>query len=188
MNRGRRQMIRRTGVGLLLILGGTIAVGRLAGFGCAARNATAPLAASQPSPADRLEGTWAGTWSSTQNDMGGDLRCGIKKLSEGAYQARFDAVFAKVLTHQSTVTLNVRNAGDVWEFSGQEDLGLLSGGVYKYQGQSDGHDFTCTYDSSFDKGTFQMTRLSATTQPANGVPSSALDPSASTTNPAGHAP
>ena len=43
-------------------------------------------------------------------------------------------------------------------FKGQEDLGLLAGGVYFYKGSADGERFTSTYESADDHGRFEMTR------------------------------
>ena len=163
MNWNPRRVVRHTSIGLLLTLGGVIVMARVAGFGCA--TSPMPIAAPAP-PAELLAGNWTGTWTSSQNGMNGALRCFIEKQTDEAYQARFDAVFAKVFTHTCKVTLAVQRKPSQWEFSGQQDLGLLNGGVYKYVGQSDGNDFVCTYDSAMDKGTFRLKRAVATTQPA----------------------
>ena len=48
--------------------------------------------------------------------------------------------------------------GDVIRFNGQENLGWLAGGVYRYDGTTDGQAFDCTYQSKHDHGRFQMTR------------------------------
>ena len=118
-------------------------------------------AAPAPSKADLLAGLWEGTWSSSSNGMCDTLRCTVARADDGKYTAKFEAVFGKVFTHRSTVTLTVEPAGDKWQFRGQEDLGLLSGGVYTYEGNSDGQEFYSTYDSAFDKGTFRMKRAAA---------------------------
>ncbi len=138
----------------------------MGGFGCAGKWRPPTLINAQTTEADLLQGDWLGSWSSTQRDMGGELRCRVQKLDNGAYLAHFDAVFAKVFSNKSTVTLTVGQKDGPWTFSGKEDLGLLKGGVYTYQGQSDGSEFVCTYDSKSDKGTFRMTRPGATTQPS----------------------
>ncbi len=137
---------------------------KLAGFGCAARTEFPPT--TRPITAGNLlEGNWSGSWSSTECDMGGALTCRVEKVREDAYHAKFDAIFAKIFTHKSEVTLLVGNKSGVWDFSGEQDLGVFAGGVYKYQGHSDGADFVCKYDSSMDKGTFKMKRVGATTRP-----------------------
>ena len=164
MTRRARRILWGMGTGLLLVIGALIVMGRLAGFGCAGRSPD-PIAA--PLSADALEGDWSGTWASSSRDMGGALRCHIQKIDEQTYQAHFDAVFAKVLNHTSNVTLKARRAGQSWTFSGEQDLGFLNGGIYKYIGRSDGREFTCNYDSYYDKGTFHMTRAAPTTSPAD---------------------
>jgi hypothetical protein len=159
-----RRIATRISLSLLVLLAAVLAGAKMAGFGCAGKP-PAPGDA-RLSRADLLEGSWSGTWASNQSQMSGDLRCRIEKLKPGAYLAHFDAVFAKYLTNQSTVTLNVRPKAAVWHFTGQEDLGLIKGGLYKYDGRSDGNEFFCDYDSKYDKGTFRLKRLASTTAPA----------------------
>ena len=118
-------------------------------------------AAPAPEKADLLAGQWEGTWSSTSNGMGDHLRCTVIKSEDGKYTAGFEATFAKIFTHRSTVTLAAEADGDKWRFRGRQDLGLLSGGVYTYEGYSDGQEFYSTYDSTFDKGVFRMKRAAA---------------------------
>jgi hypothetical protein len=131
-----------------------------------------PTAAPAPAPpkTDFLAGQWAGTWLSTTNGMGDSLRCSVTKSDDGTYTAAFEAIFGKFFTHKSTVTLNVEVDGTIWRFRGQEDLGLLSGGVYTYEGHSDGQEFYSTYDSALDKGVFRMKRAGETGPPASAQP------------------
>lgn len=109
--------------------------------------------------ADLLVGEWAGTWSSTSNSMDGALRCKVTRGDDGKYTAVFDATFARVFSFKSTVTLTVEADGEKWHYKGEKDLGWLAGGVYTYEGDTDGKEFHSTYSSSFDKGTFQMKRV-----------------------------
>jgi hypothetical protein len=124
--------------------------------------APTPSAAPAPAPAlpqtDLLVGQWSGTWSSTTNGMKGALTCTVKQSADGTYTAAFKAIFGGLFTHKSTVALNVDASTDPWTFKGKEDLGFMAGGVYTYEGRSDGKEFTSTYDSTFDKGTFKMNR------------------------------
>jgi len=155
----------RVAVGLLIVLAGSaLVLPQLGCCGCwggsktAVTPATLP-AATRPTPrADLLAGQWVGQWSSDSNGMDGALRCQITKLEENTYAARFQATFAKFFTHNSVVTLKVHENGDVWKFAGEKDLGVLNGGVYKYNGQANGEEFVSSYDSSMDKGTFRMKR------------------------------
>ena len=119
---------------------------------CAAEPKAAPKA-------DLLVGEWAGTWSSTSNGMDGALRCKVTKGDDGTYTAVFDATFARILSFKATVTLTVEVDGGQVRFKGEKDLGWLAGGVYTYEGHTDGKEFYSTYNSSYDKGTFQMKRV-----------------------------
>lgn len=132
-----------------------------------------------PSPAPTAEkaallvGTWEGTWSSSSCGMDGTLRCTVTKSDngDGKYIAAFDATFWKVFSHKSTITLNAEADGEALRFSGEEDLGLLKGGVYHYEGHTDGKEFYSTYDSTFDKGIFRMKRAEPASPPADAQPS-----------------
>lgn len=156
MKRRTRLWLRRAGIVLVVALGATLGLGRLAGFGCAGK--LGPTAAGPVVEADLMAGDWTGTWNSDNGSMSGPLRCRVERQTEGVYLARFEATFAKFLTDNSSTTLRVQNKGQAWEFTGEEDLGLLKGGKYKYKGQSDGREFVCNYDSAFNKGTFRLKR------------------------------
>lgn len=156
-------MLRRAGIVVAVALGATLGLGRLAGFGCA--SGPAAFTGTPKADADLMAGEWAGTWNSEKSDMKGALRCRVEKQAEGVYLAHFEAVFAKILTNKSSTTLRVQSKGEAWEFTGEEDLGVLKGGVYTYKGQSDGAEFVCGYDSAFDKGTFRMQRAAAAAAP-----------------------
>ena len=123
-------------------------------------------AAPQPPKADLLEGQWQGSWSSSSTGMDGSLQCTMRKLEDGTYSAAFSAIFGMIFTHKSTVTLHAEVDGDIWRFRGQEDLGFFSGGVYTYEGRTDGEEFYSTYDSLLDKGIFQMKRVKEPIPPA----------------------
>ena len=127
-----------------------------------------------PAPAapavDLLVGQWEGTWTSSSCSMGGALSCTITKSADGKYVAAFSAIFGGIFTHKSTVTLSAQPGADGWTFKGQEDLGLLAGGVYSYEGRCDGKEFYSTYDSTFDKGVFKMTRVAVPEPPAPAKP------------------
>jgi hypothetical protein len=102
--------------------------------------------------------------------MSGALTCTVTKSADGKYTAAFAAIFGRFFTHKSTVTLTAEAGDGKWTFKGSEDLGLLSGGVYTYEGYSDGKEFYSTYDSMFDKGVFQMNRTSTSDAPATAKP------------------
>ncbi|MFI5337557.1 MAG: hypothetical protein ACHQ5A_12275 [Opitutales bacterium] len=165
MSLDRRRILRWSGAGVALLLAAVLAVGKLAGCGFAGRSDWTAAPTTREMPADLLEGNWVGTWSSNQREMDGALRCRVVKQGDGVYEARFDAVFAKYFSYESIVTLRVSSRTPAWVCAGEKDLGVLGGGVYKYQGRSDGSEFVCDYDSAYDKGTFRLKRAAATTQP-----------------------
>lgn len=162
--RKRRITGRHSGIALIVLLGSFLLLGRLSGFGCAGRPSQVGSASVT---ADLMAGDWVGTWSSGKSDMSGALRCRIEKQADGVYLAHFDATFARVLSNKSSTTLKVQREGDAWAFTGEEDLGILKGGIYKYAGTTDGREFVCSYDSTFDQGVFRLTRPPSTTQPAS---------------------
>jgi hypothetical protein len=127
--------------------------------------APAPPAQTAPPPgtnaaarAELLAGQWEGTWSSASGRMGGTLRCEITRRADGAYLARFRSRYARIFTHRSEVILRAAPEAKLWRFRGEKDLGFLAGGVFRYEGQSDGGEFRCTYVSAHHKGTFRMRR------------------------------
>jgi len=123
--------------------------------------APAPPPSAPPAPADLMVGDWEGTWTSTTSGSTDSLRCTVTKTDDGKYTAAFDATFWKIFKFKSTVTLTVTVDGRLWRFRGEQDLGILAGGVYKYEGHTDGQEFYSTYDSRFDKGVFRMKRAAA---------------------------
>ena len=106
-----------------------------------------------------MAGEWEGTWASDSKPLKGKLSASIEKLPEGTYRASFTSETGFGITDRSVCVFRVTSRGGLWEFEGKEDMGLLKGGTYTYKGTVDGHEFACTYDSTFDKGVFRMNRL-----------------------------
>jgi hypothetical protein len=128
-------------------------------------------AATAPVPADEITGAWEGSWVSEVNQHHGRLRALLTKDEAGIYQARFQATFLRVLSAGYTVPLQAARQDGEFQLEGEQDLGWLSGGVYRYDGKASPTNFFCTYRSKKDHGTFRMTRP----QQAAGLPQ--LDPS-----------
>jgi hypothetical protein len=120
--------------------------------------APAAAASSAPAPqADLMAGHWSGSWASDSKPLKGKLTAVIARLEDGAYRAVFDAE-SPLGTNHSVCVFRISARGAEWKFEGKEDLGWLKGGTYVYRGAVDGRHFTCTYDSTFDKGVFRMER------------------------------
>jgi hypothetical protein len=122
----------------------------------AAANSEAPPATQ---PADALAGRWEGKWVSEKNGHKGKLRAIIRPVDDTTYRVEYDATFLGVLRFDHGMNLAAARQPDgTVSFEGQEDLGSLAGGVYRYKGSADGRAFTSTYESKYDHGTFEMTR------------------------------
>jgi hypothetical protein len=175
----RRRVLFRLVLALAILVVVACVAAQQAGFGCimfhgedqpgpaAAVPPTQPAADPLAPAVDLMVGQWEGTWSNTSDSMGGRLTCSITPLDGDRYEAKFDAVFANILTFDSKVTLTVKREGDTWKFHGEKDLGFPLG-VYTYDGHTDGREFYSTYDSSGNKGSYRMTRRGPTSQPASG--------------------
>ena len=110
-------------------------------------------------PSDPLAGRWEGRWVSASNGHNGKLRAIVTPVDANTYRVEYDAMFFAFLRagYGTNLTATRQPDGKI-NFEGQEDLGKLAGGVYRYRGSADGKSFTSTYESSYDHGTFEMTR------------------------------
>jgi hypothetical protein len=120
----------------------------------------------QPRATNSIAGPWKGTWRSEANGHNDQLRCILTPLTNGIYAARFHARYKKVIpfTFSYTVPLTATNASSSEKvpFRGSANLGWYAGGIYSYEGTASLTNFFSTYDSKYDRGTFQMTRPPAT--------------------------
>ena len=140
--------------------------GLLLAGGCTTFSHAWTRAARQAVPADSLLGCWEGTWLSDANGHNGSLRCVVTQKKDGTYNARFRAIYKKVLGFGYSVPLEATETNGVFQFSGQANLGWWAGGVYHYEGQAHGTNFFSNYRCKYDHGTFQMTRPSPLINPA----------------------
>jgi hypothetical protein len=126
--------------------------------GCSSFNREWKRAGKQPAPTDSITGRWEGHWLSDVNAHTGKLRCIVTHQTNDLYEARFRATYMKILRFSYTVPLTVNASNDVWHFHGEEDLGAMAGGVYRYVGSATATNFHSTYDSKYDRGVFEMQR------------------------------
>jgi len=111
--------------------------------------------------AENLSGAWEGSWKSSANGHGGELRGIFESMDENRYEVRFHATFGGVFSFEYTVPIRVAREALGQGFEGQADLGPLAWGLYLYRGQIVGDEFTARYDCGFDHGTFFMERRDA---------------------------
>ncbi|MGC3959835.1 MAG: hypothetical protein QM813_18490 [Verrucomicrobiota bacterium] len=126
--------------------------------GCSSFNRQWKQAGQQPAPTDAITGRWEGRWFSDANAHTGKLRCIITHQTNDLYAARFRATYMKILRFSYTVPLTINASNAVWHFQGEENLGAMAGGVYRYVGSATPTNFHSTYDSKYDRGTFEMQR------------------------------
>lgn len=109
-------------------------------------------------PRDSLLGRWEGSWLSDANQHTGELRCLVTRVDDTKVNARFRATYGRIFRFSYAVLLAVQPHYDGWEFSGEENLGRLAGGVYYYEGRATATNFFSIYRSKYDRGTFLMHR------------------------------
>jgi hypothetical protein len=104
-------------------------------------------------------GRWAGEWRSRKHrNAAGELKCVLSRQAEGRYHASFKAKWLLFTSYYDT-EFTTRQRGKVLEFSGQQDLGSMFGGVYTFNGSATPGTFVADYHSSYDSGTFKMQRV-----------------------------
>lgn len=116
-----------------------------------------------PTPAlgtrDPFSGRWEGTWRSEKHrGAGGRLRCVFTRLDARRYDAHFKANWMLFASSYRTIFETDQRGGKLL-LGGRHDLGALFGGVYTYRGEATPTRFEAGYDSSYDRGTFSMTRF-----------------------------
>jgi hypothetical protein len=115
-----------------------------------------------PSPAKmtgRFDGKWEGVWTSQKHtNAGGRLRCILTEQKPNTFHAQFKADWMVFSSGYSTVFSGKRK-GEGVEFTGEQNLGRLFGGVYTFKGKASPRRFFASYDSSYDTGTFEMKRV-----------------------------
>ena len=121
----------------------------------------------------RHEGAYAGRWTSAKNSAwGGDIRCILTKLENpacgrgdhAAYRADFHAKWHGLSSKHSVVLQTKpavrKKSGGMLDFEGTSALHTIIGaGTYSCKGTMDNQTMRACYDASYDKGTFEMTRV-----------------------------
>jgi hypothetical protein len=129
--------------------------------GCSSFNSEYKYALNQPIQSDDISGPWEGRWLSDKNGHTGKLRAVLRQTSGDEYDAHFHATFWKIMRSSYRVPLKVDRTAGRFTLSGESDLGLLSGGVYTYEGEATPTTFFSTYKSKYDHGTFELKRPTA---------------------------
>ena len=142
-----------------LIPGGFVLVAALLLGGCSSFNRDWKKGVSNPVQPASVAGAWDGSWLSDHNGHTGRLQCLLAENPDGTCQARFRAVYAKVIRVGYTANFRMERATDgETRFKGSADLGWLRGGSYGYEGRIWSTNFFSTYTNKYDFGTFKMHR------------------------------
>ena len=115
--------------------------------------------------ASRWEGRWTSAYHKTPagTPEGGRLRCVIEPVSEARILAHFHANWLAFSADYSVpfdaqISRSGKSGAPV-DFRGRHELPKVFGGVYRYDARISGDRFMARYGSSYDAGTFAMTRL-----------------------------
>ena len=129
--------------------------------GCSAFNYEWRQAAKKPTPAGDITGRWEGRWISEANGHNDKLRALVIVLDTNHYDVKFHAAYKQWITVHFGYKVRMETkpgANEVVAFHGSENLGALAGGIYTYDGHADATNFFSTYNSKYDRGTFEMKR------------------------------
>ena len=103
-----------------------------------------------------IEGRWVGEWISESNSHRGDLKCVLAPVSTMNYRAYFYGSFAKIFRVAYATELKVEQIDGRNILKGEEDLGVLAGGIYRCEGEVIGNELKCHYSCKYDCGTFRL--------------------------------
>lgn len=117
-----------------------------------------PRASAQEVHPISLTGSWNGGWYSQTTGHKGPLQAKIRPSNDGHYTATFTGKFFKVIPFRYEMKLNVvANDGNTLRLSGSKKLGPLMG-YYSYHATVSGSQFTASYRTKRDQGTFSLRR------------------------------
>jgi hypothetical protein len=119
---------------------------------------SAATAAPEGQRDDHLTCRWKGSWKSDKSGHSGGLRCVATQIGDDTYRCRFDATYALLLRFGYTMGMTADVRDDVTYVAGEQDLGKSYGGVYEYEGESDGKTFRLNYRTNNDYGHFTLKR------------------------------
>ena len=111
-------------------------------------------------PEDHLSGRWKGTWRSDKSGHSGGLRCVATRTGTDTYRAKFNATYGLLLRFDYKMDFAADVREDQTYVAGEQDLGKTYGGVYTYEGASNGKTFRLNYRTKSDYGHFTLKRPS----------------------------
>ena len=117
-----------------------------------------PVLATTPAAAADLTGYWSGYWQSCTTGHTGPLEATFCRINASQYRADFSGRFFKLVPFRYSVILDViHEEDDTVELAGSSYLGRLFG-MFRYQAEATGCNFTADYASCKDNGQFVLCR------------------------------
>lgn len=117
--------------------------------------------AAQKAPHDELSGAWTGSWVSEATGHKGKLKAIISQPDAAhphdrtvRYWASWKRILSATFVTQHTFT----PLGGRYVLTGHHQMPAWIGGEYTYGGTSTSTEFSASYRSSLDHGTFEMKR------------------------------
>lgn len=109
-----------------------------------------------------VEGSYEGTWKSSENGFGGKLWCIVTPLPKGrdSYRAEFRATWHGVFASEHDLIIHGRRQprGGV-RFSDTAEIRMWIGsGSYRATGEIRDGLFKAEYDANYDRGAFRLSR------------------------------
>lgn len=110
-------------------------------------------------------GAYSGRWTSASHPGGGgNLRCILTKVNDSDFRADFHATWHGMSSTHSVVLHTkpaARKKAGTIVFEGTSKLSTIIGaGTYRCEGTMDNRTLRACYDATYDRGTFEMTRVS----------------------------
>jgi hypothetical protein len=120
-----------------------------------------------PAKIGSFAGAYSGKWmSSSHPGGGGNLRCILSPINGSDYRADFHATWHG-LSSEHVVVVHTKPAvprgkSGARDFEGTSRLHTpIGAGTYKCQGRMDPGTMRACYDATYDKGTFELSRVVA---------------------------
>jgi hypothetical protein len=134
--------------------------------GCSTYDRRFAEAERTPVKAGQFAGAYSGKWTSSRAG-GGNLRCILTAVNASDCLADFHATwhgFASehtVLLHTKPVARK-KSGGSARNFEGTSKLRTIIGsGTYSCKGTMDSRTMRASYDATYDRGTFELSRSAA---------------------------
>jgi len=117
-----------------------------------------------PNVGGKLDGRWEGRWTSdrhtelfSRKPEGGNIRCVLTRIDPYRYRAHFEVKW-KTFTEYYLAELYGRERGNSFEAKGSFPVSPVFG-TYHYRATITPAQFSLRYDSRYDSGTMELTRV-----------------------------